>query len=97
MKNHYLLLWLALALLSFAGCGSDNDAVEEMKPEGKNGHFCVEGKTWTLSLTAVVRYPYIYQYKETTLKGDTVVGGMTFMKMYTRTYKPDEPAPEDQR
>ena len=105
---------LAVSLFVFAGCGSDDEAVENIKPaadkteQGKNtgtdsqgkgdetgkGNFCVEGKTWTLSKTAVVKEPYVYEYKETTLKGDTVVGGITFKKMYTRTYKPGEPAPE---
>lgn len=45
MKNHYLLLWLALALLSFAGCDKDenvNNVSDSVTQEG----LLAEGRQW---------------------------------------------------
>lgn len=58
--------------------------------------FCVEGKTWILGLTYVTSPTPLSpsEYIETTLKGDTVVEDIKYMKLYSRGYKAGTSAPE---
>ncbi|MBP5338582.1 MAG: hypothetical protein J6Z14_04665 [Prevotella sp.] len=46
MKNQYLLLWLALALLSFACCSKDEDVNNVPDSVTQEGLLLVEGRQW---------------------------------------------------
>ena len=58
--------------------------------------FCVEGKTWTMrSSPAVSPEHRTWSYTETRLMGDTIINGIRFMGMYSRSWKEGESIPEE--
>ncbi len=58
--------------------------------EGAEDMLSAEGRIWTMRYQAIVNpeeYGEVFTYTETRLSGDTIIGGITFKKEYTRTKK----------
>ena len=82
LKNHYLLLWLALALLSFAGCSKDeevNDAPDSVTQEGL---LLVEGRQWCVGTCSLwPAYGEIIAYTTFCVEGNCEYNGKTYKKI----------------
>lgn len=87
MKNYYLLLWLALALLSFAGCDNDEDAKEEQTkhvPDSvtKDGLLLVEGRQWCVgSCSFWPVYGEIIEYITFSIDGNCEYNGKSYKRI----------------
>ena len=79
MKRIILLALLALPLAAYA--------------EGSEGLLSAEDRIWTMRYQTIVNpeeYGEVFTYTETRLSVDTIIGGITFKKEYTRTKMPGE-------
>ena len=100
MKNHYLLLWLALASLSFAGCGKDEDANNVPKDEHvinapesvmQERLLLVEGRQWCVKICSLGPvYGEIIGYSTFCIDGNYEYNGKT----YKRIRETDSALPE---
>jgi hypothetical protein len=91
MKNHYLLLWLALALLSFAGCDKDEDVNISPKDEHvtnvpdsvtQDGLLLVEGRQWCVgSCSLWPVYGEIIGYITFCVDGNYEYNGKTYKRI----------------
>lgn len=91
MKNHYQLLWLAFALLSFAGCSNDEDVNSVPDSVTQEGLLLVEGRQWcVVSCSYWPAYGEITGYVDFCIDGERDYNGKTYKRIRESTHAQSE-------
>jgi len=82
-KEKIFMLLLCMLLFSFANAQEVCSLPMSYKP------LLSEGKCWTMSYKAVLPAEYgdLYSFKETMLKGDTIINGIHYLRQYERLWE----------
>lgn len=91
MKNHYQLLWLAFALLSFAGCSNDEDVNSVPDSVTQEGLLLVEGRQWcVVSCSYWPAYGEVTGYVDFCIDGERDYNGKTYKRIRESTHAQSE-------